>query len=108
MARAAWEVRNPPNERKRRKREADLRQRQGRAPLIDEDHEPELFDDLQGIWCAWQQLLGDRGGMGESIPWSAMSRWCEDNGIHGAERLRWCRLIRATDLSSLAEQAKRR
>jgi hypothetical protein len=70
--------------------------------------EPELFEDLHGIWNAWHELLGDRGAMGSPIPWGALSRWCQDNLIVGAERLRWCRLIRALDCADLAARSKAR
>ncbi len=41
------------------------------------------------------------------LPWVDMSRWCEDHGIDGADRLRWCRLFRALDGAFLAQALPR-
>jgi hypothetical protein len=35
------------------------------------------------------------------LPWADMSRWCQDNGINGEERLRCIRLLRAMDSIAL-------
>jgi hypothetical protein len=106
MARAAWLVRCPPSEKRRREAEAALRARQGKPPLESDPEPEELHDDLLPVWNAWQDLMSDRNGMGGSIPWGAVSRWCEDHGIYGEQRLRWCRLIRACDVAHMVETEK--
>lgn len=35
------------------------------------------------------------------LTWTDMSRWCEDHGIRGEERLRVIRLLRAMDGTAL-------
>lgn len=42
------------------------------------------------------------------VPWSEQSRYCEDNGIDGAARLRWIRLLRAMDLVYLTHTNEQR
>lgn len=58
-----------------------------------------MFDDLLRVWVAWWEIGAGRSvGMAMGgLTWTDMSRWCEDNGISGEERLRWCRLFRAMD-----------
>jgi hypothetical protein len=66
--------------------------------------EPELDDDLQPVWNAWHELSEGRAiGMAASgLAYSELSRWCEDNGVVGEERRRWCTLMRAMDREFLA------
>ena len=85
-------------------KEAQLRKAQGRAPLQRSADEPAaLFEDLQAIWNGWWQLGGGRNiGMAVSgLTWGEMSRWCEDHGICGEERLRCIRLLQAMDATAL-------
>lgn len=103
-----WELRHRDEADAQYRKDVDewLRKK-GRAPLRSEP-DP-IFDDLIPIWRAWHDLGVSRpsGGFSVSgIPWVEMSRYCEDNGINGAMRLRWIRLLRAMDLAYLGEVAK--
>ena len=85
-----------------RARDRELRKMQGRPPLPEDEPEPaQLHEDLAPVIEAWQELLADRGAMGTPLAYTAMSRWCEDRGIRGDERVRLCRLIRAVDVAHL-------
>jgi hypothetical protein len=65
---------------------------------------PDLHPDLWPVWRGWHDLNAGRpvGMAAGGLPWSEMSQWCEDHGIGGADRLRWCRLFRAMDSAFLA------
>lgn len=70
--------------------------------------EPEpVFDDLYPVWNAWHDLSTSRptGMTSSGIPWAEQSRYCEDHGIDGAERLRLIRLLRAMDMTYMRHLA---
>lgn len=98
-------LRFPPDERARFAKEAQLRAASGR-PQIKRVEEPEdVYEDLLPVWNAWwiDLTAGRALGMAASgLTWGDLSRWCEDHGIHGQERLRWCRLLRAMDSTAMA------
>lgn len=83
--------------------------RNGKPPPKAWADKPRLFEDLRPIWNAWHELAhGRQIGMAASgIPWSEMSRYCEDHGVHREQRLRWCRLIQAMDTAWLGEIHKK-
>ena len=93
-------------------KEAQLRKTNGRPQIKRSVEEPdELYEDLQSVWNAWWSDLhaGRNIGMAASgLSWVDMSRWCEDHGISGEERLRWCRLFRAMDNTALAHWNRKR
>ena len=92
-------------------KEAQLRIAQGRAPLKRSMDEPdEVFEDLQQLWAAWWTLNSGRqiGMAASGLSWLDLSRWCEDHGIEGEERLRWCRLLRAMDDAALTHWSRKR
>lgn len=80
------------------------------APAEPETPQPELFKDLEQLWNDWQTMSVARpSGMSPSgIPWSEWSTYARDHGYHGAERLRFCRLMSALDAAWLAEMFLRR
>jgi len=93
-------LRYPPDERNRMEKEAQLRITQGRAPLKRSMDEPDdVFEDLRAVWDGWWHLgAGRQVGMAiGGLSWGDMSRWCQDHGIEGQERLRWIRLLQAMD-----------
>jgi hypothetical protein len=61
--------------------------------------EAHLFPVMRG----YQEICTSRSiGMAAGpIPWSELSAWCSDNGIVGANRLRWVRMLRALDMADL-------
>lgn len=71
--------------------------------------DPWIDEDLLPVWVAFWQLVGSRtvGMAAGSIPWSELSRWCQDHEIEGAERRRWCRLLSAMDVAWLGHMSKR-
>ena len=80
--------------------------------LDDEDlEEPDpIYPDLIPLWHAWHELSLSRPvGMAlGALPWSELSRFCEDHGVEGALRLRWIRLLRAMDSTYMRWQAEDR
>jgi hypothetical protein len=65
--------------------------------------EPQLDADLHGVYGCWSQLMdGRQVGNGEALSWSEVSRWCEDHGIEGEARRRWCRLVKGLDRAYVA------
>ena len=86
--------------------------KRGKKPAaeLEPDDKPELFEDLTTVWHAFHDLSTSRpAGMSASgLPWVEVSRYAADHGIDGAERLRFCRMIRALDVVFLMEMAKRR
>lgn len=70
----------------------------------------EVHEDLIPIWRAWHEISeGRQIGMAMSgLAWAEMSRYCEDVGVHGEQRLRWCRLMRAMDRAALAHWNRRK
>ena len=59
---------------------------------------PEVDADLMPVWNAWHLLMGGRDvSSGEGLSWRECSRFCEDHGIEGDARRRWCRLLLAMD-----------
>lgn len=102
-------LRHPPDERRRRDKEAQLRAAQGRPPLKESEPEPDdVFEDLRQVWDAWWDIGAGRasGFSMTGLTWTDMSRWCEDHGIRGEERLRVIRLLRAMDGTALAHWHK--
>ncbi|MFY9342224.1 MAG: hypothetical protein WAT39_07035 [Planctomycetota bacterium] len=71
--------------------------------------EPAIDADLMPVWSAFWQLVGSRqvGMAAGAIPWSELSRWCEDHEIGGEDRRRWCRLLSAMDLAWLSRVNRR-
>ena len=98
-------LRYPPDERRRIEREAQLRKVRGAPQIKVSVDEPEdVFEDLRQVWDAWWSDLGDGRMVGmamSGLSWTDMSKWCEDHGITGEERLRWIRLFRAMDAVAL-------
>jgi hypothetical protein len=90
--------------------EAGLREwlrRKGRKipdELREEPTQPPTLDaDLVPVWEAWAVLMDGRNvSDGEGLSWLELSRWCEDHGIEGASRRRWCRLLKAMDRAYVA------
>lgn len=76
-------------------------------PLPEMDPEPEVFEDLAGVLKAFVELQGDRAESG-LLSWQAASCWCADHGIHGEERLRWCRLLTRMATADALERSQRR
>lgn len=75
--------------------------RKGKAvpeQLTNESEEPRIDADLLPVWRAWHELMDGRAvGDGEGLSWADLSRWCEDYEVHGEERRRFCRLLKAMD-----------
>lgn len=92
-----------------RRRRAEWLANRGKTTSVTIEPEPELFEDLNETWQAWQTLnLCRPAGMSPSgIPWSELSRYGTDHGMEGDELLRFCRLVHAADIAWLAEQSKR-
>jgi hypothetical protein len=69
----------------------------------DEEPEPQLDADLVPVYLGWTQLMDGRSvSHGEGLSWRELSRWCEDHELHGEERRRWCRLLKAMDRAYVA------
>jgi hypothetical protein len=64
----------------------------------------ELRPDLWPVWRGWHELSAGRpvGMAAGGLPWVDLAQWCEDHGIYGEDRLRWCRLFRAMDSTFIA------
>ncbi len=89
---------------------AEWRKRKGiPKPQALEEKPDEVWPELIPIWNAWHELSVSRpvGMAASGVPWAEQSRFCEDNGIHGQERLRWIRLLRAMDLVYLSQSAEK-
>lgn len=76
---------------------------------LDEDDNPPTLDiDLAPIFKAWTDLMDSRQASSyEGIWWSEISTYCDDHGVHAADKGRWCRLVKSLDrwfLDSLRKQ----
>lgn len=108
-ARLEWELRHRDDSQKAySKTVAKWLERRGmEAPNGLREPEP-IHPDLIPIWRAWHDLGVSRpsGMVASGVPWAEMSAYCEDHGIRGPLRLRWIRLLRAMDLTYLAETGR--